>query len=71
MKVRLVDLKKYAYEDMLVLIQKDLKNYKHRLKQCQSTKTTEDDNVIVEQLCQVIDEIGSLEKYIKGTLGIF
>lgn len=70
MKVRLVGLKRYDYENMLGLIQKDLKNYRYRLKQCQSNKTSEDDNIIAEQLCTVIDEIGSLEKYIKCTLGI-
>ncbi|WP_282901207.1 hypothetical protein [Clostridium botulinum] len=53
---------------MLGLIHCDLKNYKHRLNQCQTVKISEDDTAVIQQLCKVIEEIKSLEKFVKCTL---
>ncbi|APH16509.1 MULTISPECIES: hypothetical protein [Clostridium] len=61
-------MQRYDYKNMLGLIHCDLKNYKHRLNQCQTVKISEDDTAVIQQLCKVIEEIKSLEKFVKCTL---
>lgn len=66
-----LDLKRYDYENMLGLVQADIKNYQHRLTQMQISVENEDDVVIKKQANKVIEEMKSLETFIKCSLGEF
>lgn len=64
-------MKKYDYENMLGLVQLDIKNYQQRLSQFQVNKDSQDDIVIRKQLEKVLEETKSLELYIKCAIGEF
>lgn len=64
-------MKRYDYKNMLSLIQADIKNYQHRLTQMQISVENEDDIVIKKQASKVIEEMKSLETFMKWSLGDF
>lgn len=59
------------YEGMLEQIEVEIETYKSRLDKLQVNIKTEDDEVVIRQIGQVLVEIKSLKRYIKCALGEF